>query len=409
MIVKFHKHGNGAGKGPMDYLLLTKGKPRSMARVMRGDPDLLVRQIDELPFKFKYTSGLLAFDVKDSNLSEEFKHHLMDAFEDALLPGLAPDQYNIAWVEHTDKGFLELNFVVSNVENRSGKALTVYLQKNDVYRIDAFKTWVNAKYDFQDPNDPKKKRQLQKGSSLPKKVAEARLAMHAHVEACVLDGRVTDRASLIKSLEGLGLTIAKQTKYSISIKVKGKGRRNIRLKGSYYEENFDGSIGESQVEAASKLFAEQRLERRDASAKNFLSRYEHKKNKLAERYGALDDYNPKEITHYERQQPLNQRNTPGFVESIRRRVELAKQAIRKANRSARQTFRSITRAAKRALQASAQRQRTQEDDTARRRARSLLAMSKMQQKHYGSGLKHHNGVSPSNTNASLLHPTAQRR
>ena len=40
----------------------------------------------------------------------------MEDFEKHLLPSLESDQYNILWVEHTDKGRLELNFVIPKIE-----------------------------------------------------------------------------------------------------------------------------------------------------------------------------------------------------------------------------------------------------------------------------------------------------
>ncbi|WP_213085254.1 relaxase/mobilization nuclease domain-containing protein, partial [Neisseria gonorrhoeae] len=36
------------------------------------------------------------------------------------------DQYNCLWVEHRDKGRLELNFVIPNIELLSGKRLQPY-------------------------------------------------------------------------------------------------------------------------------------------------------------------------------------------------------------------------------------------------------------------------------------------
>jgi hypothetical protein len=40
----------------------------------------------------------------------------MASFERVLMPGLDKDQYSILWVEHADKGRLELNFLIPNTE-----------------------------------------------------------------------------------------------------------------------------------------------------------------------------------------------------------------------------------------------------------------------------------------------------
>ncbi|WP_434221106.1 hypothetical protein, partial [Klebsiella pneumoniae] len=39
------------------------------------------------------------------------------------------DQYACLWVEHRDKGRLELNFVIPNIELQSGKRLQPYFDR----------------------------------------------------------------------------------------------------------------------------------------------------------------------------------------------------------------------------------------------------------------------------------------
>ncbi|EEZ6074964.1 relaxase/mobilization nuclease domain-containing protein, partial [Escherichia coli O6] len=50
------------------------------------------------------------------------------------------NQYSILWVEHQDKGRLELNFVIPNMELQSGKRLQPYYDRADRPRIDAWQT-----------------------------------------------------------------------------------------------------------------------------------------------------------------------------------------------------------------------------------------------------------------------------
>ncbi|WP_455815745.1 hypothetical protein, partial [Pseudomonas graminis] len=117
MIVKFHARGTGKGAGPVDYLL-GKDRQRPESRLMRGNPDDIVAIIDSSPYAKAYTSGVLSFSEAD--LPEPDKEKLITHFEKALLPGLDADQYACLWVEHRDKGRLELNFVVPNIELQSG-------------------------------------------------------------------------------------------------------------------------------------------------------------------------------------------------------------------------------------------------------------------------------------------------
>ena len=136
MIVKFHARGAGRGSGPVDYLL-GKDRARDGATLDRGDPDAIQDLIDSSPYAKKYTSGVLSFE--ESDLDRTTKDKIMSSFEKALLPGLDADQYSCLWVEHRDKGRLELNFVVPNVELLSGKRLQPYFEKADKPRINAWK------------------------------------------------------------------------------------------------------------------------------------------------------------------------------------------------------------------------------------------------------------------------------
>ncbi|WP_419844313.1 relaxase/mobilization nuclease domain-containing protein, partial [Actinobacillus pleuropneumoniae] len=63
-----------------------------------------------------------------------------------MFAGLEPEQYNIAWVQHTDKGRLELNFVIPNVEMTSGKRLQPYYDRADRPLAENFKQVINHEY-----------------------------------------------------------------------------------------------------------------------------------------------------------------------------------------------------------------------------------------------------------------------
>lgn len=60
--------------------------------------------------KHKTCVGVLSFEEKD--IDEQLKFKLMADFEKALMTDEAQGRYNILWVEHNDKGRLELNFVI---------------------------------------------------------------------------------------------------------------------------------------------------------------------------------------------------------------------------------------------------------------------------------------------------------
>ena len=132
MIVKIHSRGAGSGSGPVDYLL-GKDRQREQASVLRGNPEHVRELIDGCDFARAYTSGVLSFQEPD--IADVEKSRLMDEWEHTLLPGLDRDQYACLWVEHRDKGRLELNFVIPNIELQSGKRLQPYFDRADRPRV----------------------------------------------------------------------------------------------------------------------------------------------------------------------------------------------------------------------------------------------------------------------------------
>lgn len=262
MIVKFFRRGKGSGSGPLDYLLGSSSKPREGAKLLYGDPKLTEQLINATPYKQKYKSGVLSFTEDADQFSDEQKKDIMQRFENTLFTGLEPDQYDILWVEHNDKGGrLELNFVIPCQELRSGKSLQPFYAQADLTRVNAFKNIINKEYELTDPNEPERKRLINpyiNNSPRPtpydkqkKKLEDDEIikdpadtyALKAAIDQKVLEslkkGRLNNRTSVLYLLENLGLTIERTTKSSISISHPAM-KRNVRLKGAVYEEGFKG-------------------------------------------------------------------------------------------------------------------------------------------------------------------------
>ena len=251
MIVKFHSRGTGSGSGPVDYLL-GQSRDRPEATLLRGDADLVAAVIDSSAYAKKYTSGVLSFQEVD--LHGDAKDQLMSGFERALLPGLDADQYVCLWVEHRDKGRLELNFVVPNVELLSGKRLQPYFDRADQPRINAWKVCANAYFQLHDPDDPMNKRELVTPRDLPSRKQEASQAITAGLLHLASSGELTCREDVLEALEETGFTVARTTKRSISI-ADPDGGQNIRLKGRLYEQDFRfGAELRGEIEAASQRY-----------------------------------------------------------------------------------------------------------------------------------------------------------
>ena len=264
MLVKIHSRGVGRGSGPVGYLL-GQNRDRADARLLRGDPDTTEQLIDGNDFAQRYTSGVLSF--AEADLSDDQKAQIMDSFERVLLPGLDADQRDVLWVEHTDKGRLELNFVVPNVELTSGKRLAPYFDKADRPRVNAFQQVVNDTFQLADPHDPERHRFLCTPNDLPRVKKEAAEAITRGLLTLASTGEVKDRQGVLRALEGAGFTVTRETKQSISI-ADPEGGKPIRLKGAIYERDFRlGPELRAEVEAAGRRYREARAERLEAARK----------------------------------------------------------------------------------------------------------------------------------------------
>ena len=266
MLVKFMSRGKGGGSGPIDYLL-GKDRNREQATVIRGNPEQTRELIDSLDFKTKYTSGVLSFEEKD--IPEHQKQELMDELERHLMSGLDRDQYDCLWVEHRDKDRLELNFVIPNVELQSNKRLQPYYDKIDRARNDNFQSWINAKYDFSDPNDPSIKRDFNYASNLPEQHKDVGEAITRGINSMIQVGAISNRDDIIESLESNGYPVVRKTKKSISISVPGH-TKNVRLNGAIYEQDFRPSKNlRNDIERQSKAYREQRKRRAEQAKQEY--------------------------------------------------------------------------------------------------------------------------------------------
>ena len=281
MIVSFFARGTGSGGGSVDYLL-GKDRDREKAKVLSGDPDETVALIDASHYAKKYTSGVLSFEER--NISDEQKREVMASFEDCLFPGMDKDQYSVLWVEHTDKGRLELNFVIPNVELTTGKRLQPYYHAADLKRVDAWRTIQNLEHGFSDPEDPAKQQTLVLAKDLPRNKLEAATAINDALQGLALRGVVTCRDDVIETLGQAGFEVARQTKSSISIK-DPDGGRNIRLKGAIYEQDFRFSQDlQGDIEQRSREHQQGATARLEAARGRFSYGIEQKQRDLEKRY-----------------------------------------------------------------------------------------------------------------------------
>lgn len=250
MIIKFFPHPKSGGSPhrSMDYLLK---KNEDEVQILQGNPRLSVDVAEGLDFKNQYTVGCLSFE--EANIPDAHKQEIMQKFEETFFAGLEPEQYNICWIEHTDKGRLELNFFVPNVELESGKRLSVYYDKSDRPLAENFKQVINQQYGLSDPDAPEKRQMTVSSRNIPKDKKMAQEAINRLLEGELEKGRIQTREDVLNCLTEAGFEIARVTPKNISIKTDGQ---NLRLKGAIYEQSFELNRAIEEIQRAKGLGSE---------------------------------------------------------------------------------------------------------------------------------------------------------
>ncbi|GAA9987568.1 hypothetical protein VN1000_15560 [Helicobacter pylori] len=238
MLVKFWgiKQGGGDGDGSVNYLLNERVE-QGTAKVLRGDANLTKSLLLSLTQKHKACVGCLSFE--ESNINESLKYELMESFENALLTQEMQGRYNILWVEHTEKGRLELNFVIPRIDLIIQKAFTPYYHSADITRIDLWKDCINLKHNFTNPKDLEKQHNIQQHQTKNPQNKEL-LATYEKLYKLIQDNLGTlfnSRADIINFLKDNQCEVTRQGKDYISVKLPNEPKAK-RLKGFYYHETF---------------------------------------------------------------------------------------------------------------------------------------------------------------------------
>lgn len=271
MVVKFFSNKKGGSSKAINYLLNHR-EQEGTARVLQGDPELTRQIINNIKFKQKTTVGCLSFE--EQNISEDMKYQLMEDFENHLLPGME-NRYNILWVEHLDKGRLELNFVIPKIDLESQKSLNPYYHKADLPRVEKWQDLQNIKYNYSSPKDPSKQRTLQTNSKevgLSKDYEQLDKLLHN----LTLEGQIKNRDNLIELLQSNNIEVTRKGKDYLSIKLP-ESKKAKKFKGSIYDEKFTsiGAVREissrarEEVKQYNSRDTQRELERLNADLKSY--------------------------------------------------------------------------------------------------------------------------------------------
>ncbi len=236
MLVKFWGTNQGGGDGSVNYLLNERVE-QGTAKVLKGDANLTKSLLLSLTQKHKACVGCLSFE--ESNINEGLKYELMESFENALLTESMQNRYNILWVEHTDKGRLELNFVIPRIDLITQKAFTPYYHSADITRIDLWKDCINLKHNFTNPKDLEKQHNIQQHQTKNPQNKEL-LPTSEKLDKLIQDNLgklLNSRDDNINFLKSNQCEVNRQGKDYISGELP-KEPKTKRLKVFYYHETF---------------------------------------------------------------------------------------------------------------------------------------------------------------------------
>lgn len=284
MVVVFIPNKKGGSSKAIDYLLNHREK-EGTARTLKGDPQLTRDIINNIKYKQKATVGVLSFE--EDNIDESLKYKLMEEFENMLMPSFDKTRYNILWVEHRDKGRLELNFVIHKIELLSGRSFNPFYFKSDLPRVEKWQDLQNNIYGFTNPKDPSKTRTLSVNSSIKKFNTNYEKA-DKHFHNLVEDGKILNRTHLIELCKENGIEVTRVGKDYMSIKLPDS-KKARKFKGGIYSEEFT-SIREfeaisDKTNGTAQQFSNRDIQRECEELRKDLSRYiDYKSRELQQRY-----------------------------------------------------------------------------------------------------------------------------
>lgn len=247
-----HKIIGGRGKqrnikNSISYLLREKKEnEQDFIRVLSGTDkqDLLNfnKTIINKNLKNPYVAGVLSFE--EENIPEAEKFEIINNFEQMAFAGIS-EEYRppIMWVEHRDKGRLELNYLTFNALT-TGRAFTVFLDERDRRLFNDFSEIINYEQNlsspFDDFTDIQKKRMVEPpGKTLPAEKKALVEGLNNRLCSLILERKITNKAELIEYLkEKEGFKINRIAKNTVSI-ITPLDDTPVRLKGDIFQDGRD--------------------------------------------------------------------------------------------------------------------------------------------------------------------------
>ena len=266
MLVKFFKTKNGGSIAGINYLLNHRVKDNT-AFVLKGS-EVITRQIvSNMTKKQKLCIGCLSFEEADIDLNA--KQKIINEFE-TLLFGEYKERFNILWIQHIDKGRLELNFAIPKIDLESGMAFNPYYDKKDRPLIDTWQNLTNFKFNFSDPKDPAKSHMLQ-GSRKEIGAIKDYIELEKILTEKFINQEFTCRDDILKALKDSDIEVTRVGKDYISVKLHGT-KKAKRFKGDIFGEEFRNIKSMEQLRNKTKARAAEFRSRADEQTDKGVSR-----------------------------------------------------------------------------------------------------------------------------------------
>ena len=259
MHIKFTNAGKGNAKETANYLMDDKdhkGLDRPGIEVLEGNPHDVAALANTLPFKSRYTHGIISFAKEDSPTKEDISNVISD-FKNAAFGDLDESRYSWSVVmHHEEDGGKHLHIITAKVDLETGKQLNI-AEPGWQKHYDLLRDAWNHEKGWARPDDPARSRLHSKGFEHAVEAGEARLEAHNLKEQLgpkpsregaktllnryavnLIENGAETRTDLVRGFQEAGMNIPRQGKDYITVELPETGSK-YRLKGNMYHENFN--------------------------------------------------------------------------------------------------------------------------------------------------------------------------
>lgn len=233
-----------------------------------------------------YVCGVLSFEEK--TIPEELKTKIITEFEDILFTGIQPENRPpVLWVEHNDKGRVELNYLTFNsLQDR--RSYTVYLDKRDRGLVNDYSEIINYENNLSSPFEEKENKNTLVNTpktNIPKDKKEFVEKLNTEILALIINEELDNREEAIKHIKNMpGVKINRIRKNQISVKCDFFDDKPIVLKGDIYEEGRNYSDYRKEYDSKPKRDPQLVEAKLTELKKSFSGRIEKRKIRNRERF-----------------------------------------------------------------------------------------------------------------------------